>query len=73
MFFGWLKVGPPNQTNQKTKSAETTETKRHQPSRVQGLPTRRRGLGGSDRKGEKFGGSEERREIYTPTQWVGGL
>ena len=63
MLFEWPKKDPPNQTNlKKQKSAETPETKRDQPSRG--------GLGGSDRKGEKFGGLEEKREIYTQTRWV---
>ena len=36
MFFDWPKVGPPNQTNQKNNSAETSGTKRGKPSRGPG-------------------------------------
>jgi hypothetical protein len=38
MNFDWQKVGPKNQKNQKKRSAETTDTKRNQPSRGKGCP-----------------------------------
>ena len=78
----WPKHGPPNQTNLENTSAETSTTKRDQPSRGQGVG----GLGGSEfqkerkfggsKKGSerrKFKGSEERRALYTQTWWVCGL
>ena len=80
--FYWQKVGPKSPKKQKKGFLETTATKRGRTSRGQGggggegakPPAGLGGLGGSeDRKEEKFGGSEEKREIYTQTQWASGL
>ena len=76
MTCDWAKVLPQNKKNTKQKLRvdvrQETRVPEPGPKRGEGGPALG-GSGGSDRKGGKFGGSEEKRGLYTQTWWVGGL
>ena len=82
MIFDWPQVSPPNQTNQKNNSAETSDSKRDKPNGVKegivevSLPQawRVRRIRGSERKKDRNeDGLEERRALYPQTRCVGGI